>query len=142
MNRRFRLVAFTALLAIAPGCAARAGAGAAPGFESWIREELWLGAEIPTGGQVTDEAWAEFVAAEVTPRFPDGFSVVEAAGHWRHPDGTPVRERTRVLVILRPAGDAAAARALEAIATAYVARFHQDAALHTTDEVDVRFVEP
>ena len=32
--------------------------------------------------------------------------------------------------------------ASEAIAAAYVARFHQDAALRTADEVDVRFVEP
>jgi hypothetical protein len=142
VTARLPILILAAALALSPGCAARVGAGAAPGFEPWIREELWLGAEIPTGGQVTDEAWAEFVAAEVTPRFPDGFSVVEAAGHWRHPDGTPVRERTRVLVVLRPAGDAGAARALEAIAAAYVARFHQDAALRTADEVDVRFVEP
>jgi hypothetical protein len=100
-----------------------------------------MGAEIPGGGEVTDQVWDTFVAEEITPRFPDGFSVVEAAGHWRHPDGTPVRERTRVVVVLHSAEDADAEDALAAIAAAYVARFHQDAVLRTSDRVSVRIVE-
>lgn len=129
------------LAAAAPACAARSGAGV-PAAEAWVRQELWLGAEIPAGGQVTDAMWEAFVADEVAPRFPAGFTVLEAAGHWRHADGAAVRERTRVLVVLHAAGDPAAERALEAIAAAYVGRFGQDAALRTTAPVRVRFVEP
>jgi len=137
-----RIVALAVLVALSsPGCASRGTAGA-PFAETWVRQELWLGSEIPTGGEVTDEAWEAFVAAEITRRFPDGFSVLEAAGHWRHPDGRAVRERTRVVVVLHEAGDAAAERALAEIAAAYVARFRQDAALRTSDRVSVRFVEP
>jgi hypothetical protein len=137
-----RAAVLAALLALAvPGCATRAGVGP-PAAEAWVRQELWLGSEIPTGGEVTDEAWEAFVAEEITPRFPGGFSVLEAAGHWRHPDGRAVRERTRVVVVLHEVGDAAAERAVAEIAAAYVARFRQDAALRTSDRVSVRFVEP
>lgn len=137
MNRVPRRLVLVLALATASACAAR-GVGAG---EAWVRDELWMGAEIPGGGEVTDEAWSAFVAEEITPRFPDGFSVVEAAGHWRHPDGTPVKERTRVVVILHAAEDSGAERALAAIAAAYVARFRQDAVLRTSDRVSVRFVE-
>ena|SRR5688572_5089372 len=138
--RRILLMAILASSLAVPGCTARASAGAAS-HQSWVREELWLGSEIPAGGEVTAEAWEAFVAEEVAPRFPDGFSVMEAAGHWRHPDGRAVRERTRVLVVLRAAGDAAAEREVAEIAEAYAMRFGQDAVLRTTDDVDVRFVE-
>lgn len=32
---------------------------------------------------VSDEDWRAFLAAEVTPRFPDGLTVIDAAGQWR-----------------------------------------------------------
>jgi len=32
---------------------------------------------------VTESKWSQFVDREITPRFPDGFSVVDAKGHWR-----------------------------------------------------------
>lgn len=139
--RRTLLMAILAFSLAAPGCATRARAGA-PAHETWVREELWLGSEIPAGGEVTEEAWEAFVAEEVAPRFPDGFSVLEAAGHWRHPDGRAVREQTRVLVVLRAAGDTAAEREVAEIAEVYATRFGQDAVLRTTDDVDVHFVEP
>ncbi len=131
-----------ALLVLAVAASACASRPPADGTEPWIRAELWLGAEIPSGGEVTDAAWEDFVAREVASRFPAGFSVLEAQGRWREEAGEEVRERTRVLVILHPAGDTAAAEAIEAIAEAYVERFGQEAALRTTDPVGVRFVRP
>ena len=32
---------------------------------------------------VTDAAWDSFLASVMTPRFPDGLTVVEARGQWR-----------------------------------------------------------
>lgn len=128
-------------LALALSLALWAAACATRADESWVREELWLGTEIPAGGEVSDAAWEAFLAEEVAPRFPAGFSVLQAAGHWRRPDGTAVRERTRVLVILHPGGDESALAAVAAIAAAYVERFGQDAALRTIDRVSAEFVE-
>ena len=58
---------------------------------------------------VTDEAWRGFLAAEVTPRFPDGLTVLDANGQWRGDDDVILRERSKVLLILAPQdGDARA----------------------------------
>ena len=32
---------------------------------------------------MSEANWARFLAAEVTPRFPDGFTVLDAKGQWR-----------------------------------------------------------
>ena len=82
--------------------------------------ELMLGR-----GRASDARWREFLAREVTPRFPDGLTVYETTGQWRDPArNVIVRERSRVLRIIVPA-DAAAQDKIEALATAYKKQFSQ-----------------
>ena len=45
-----------------------------------LRIELMFGRNVGDDLAVTEDAWAGFLANEVVPRFPDGFSVVDAAG--------------------------------------------------------------
>ena len=35
------------------------------------------------GPPVSDEEWNAFVRAEIAPRFPAGFTILLAEGHWR-----------------------------------------------------------
>ena len=42
--------------------------------------ELMFGRNIGGKVGVTEEQWTEFVAGEITPRFPDGLSVDDALG--------------------------------------------------------------
>ena len=66
-----------------------------------------------------------FRAREITPRFPDGLTVTDAAGQWRDPaTGTIERELSKRVEIVFP-GDAEDQARLEAVVDAYKRRFHQ-----------------
>jgi hypothetical protein len=93
-----------------------------------VLDRLYCGGSIPQGGEVSDDAWARFVAEVVTPRFPSGFTVFRARGQWLGSDGQIARETTMVIEVTH-ADDAASDRAVEAIAIAYKQRFGQEAVL-------------
>ena len=66
----------------------------------------------------------QFLDTDVTPRFPGGLTVLDAAGRWRAPDGRMTQERSKVVVIVTEPGDRAVAK-LDAVREAYRAKFHQ-----------------
>src|SRR3712207_605684 len=82
--------------------------------------ELFFGRNVGTRLAVSEAQWRGFLDAEVTPRFPDDFTVLDARGQWREGDAI-VREPSKVLVIAL-ADDARDRRQLAAIAEAYKAR--------------------
>ena len=43
-------------------------------------------------------------AIQLRPRFPDGLTVLDARGQWRDSQGAIKTERSKLLVILAPAG--------------------------------------
>ena len=45
-----------------------------------VRDVLYFGRNRPAGGEVADADWEAFLGAVVTPRFPDGLTIVEAHG--------------------------------------------------------------
>jgi hypothetical protein len=76
---------------------------------------------------VSEAAWTRFLAREVTPRFPDGLTVIDAMGQWRDTDsGKVVRERSKRVEIVLPGSDDDAQK-LDAIVKAYKLRFRQQA---------------
>jgi hypothetical protein len=93
--------------------------------------EAWFGRSTGGGqGEVTEAEWVRFLAEEVTPRFPDGLSVLDAAGQWRGRDGALLRERSKKLEILLPGTDASTARArMLPVEAAWKARFSQQSVL-------------
>jgi hypothetical protein len=77
------------------------------------------------GLRITEQAWTQFLAREITPRFPDGLTVIDAAGQWRNPQGGAiVRERSKVVMIVVPENPPVQER-IEAIAAAYKRQFKQ-----------------
>ena len=93
--------------------------------ESMLAAELLFGRRIGNRGLVSEAEWASFVAREITPRFPDGLTVFDAAGQWRDPKrGAIVREPSKVvLIVFRD--EAQRREHLDAIADAYKRRFNQ-----------------
>ena len=76
-------------------------------------------------GKASDARWRQFLAREVTPRFPDGLTVYETTGQWRDPQRKlVVRERSRVLRLII-AADEPANDKIAAVAAAYKKQFGQ-----------------
>jgi Protein of unknown function (DUF3574) len=93
--------------------------------QSMLAAELLFGRRTAGGGMVSEAAWARFLAREITPRFPDGLTVLDAAGQWRDPArGRILREPSKVvLIVFRD--DPQKQEHLGAIADAYKRRFKQ-----------------
>jgi hypothetical protein len=100
-----------------------------------VSDRLYFGRMTPDG-LVSDQAWREFLAEVVTPRFPDGLTVWAAEGQWRDASLRITREPALVLEIVH-ARDAASDAALRSIITAYRQRFRQQAVLWVRDQVTV-----
>jgi hypothetical protein len=106
--------------------------------EPMVRTELYFGLNRPDGTQVSEEQWQTFVTEVVTPRFPEGLTIVPAAGQWQ--SGAVIhREPSRVLILLRPARRDEANARIEEIREAYKTRFNQDAVLRTDAPVHASF---
>jgi hypothetical protein len=119
-----RRVALLLLVGLTAACA---GARGAPG-DSLVRSELYFGRERPTGGTVSEAEWRAFLAEHVTPRFPAGLTVVDAAGQYRDAAGRIVREESKVVVILHP-GTPQTWGAIDEIRTIYKKLFDQESVL-------------
>ncbi|WPG40511.1 DUF3574 domain-containing protein [Variovorax sp. EBFNA2] len=129
------LIAATLALA---GCATSHSGNCAAGFDAFERDTLYFGRAIPTGGQVSDADWADFLDTRVTPAFPQGFTVIDAAGQWRAASGQVVREPSKLVVLLHPR-DAKADAAIATLIDTYRQRFAQEAVLQERQSVCARF---
>ena len=107
--------------------------------QSYLRTELYFGTDIKGGMQVTVEDWDKFLAEEVTPKFPDGFTVLEGFGQYRDAKGKIVRENSKVLILLYPWQNRRSAnRKIEQSRTAYKKAFQQESVLRMDIRQSVR----
>ena len=118
----------------APSQALACRAGSAP----MARVELFFGLGKRDGGTISDADWADFLDAEVTPRFPAGLTVLSAYGQWRGDTGPLTKEASRVLLVwYAPEPDSS--HKIEAIRTAYRERFSQDSVMRVDGRSCVSF---
>ncbi|WP_162240526.1 DUF3574 domain-containing protein [Bradyrhizobium viridifuturi] len=90
-----------------------------------MQAELMFGRQIAGRGRVSEAQWSDFLKREVTPRFPDGLTLLRASGQWRDPDtGRIAREQSFVVRIIAAETPETLAR-LKEIGSAYKQRFHQ-----------------
>lgn len=105
----------------------------------FYRSELYFGRSIPGGAVVSDEEWEKFLAEVVTPRFPDGFTILKATGQYREKDGKIDKEDSNVLVFLYPKSKLTASRRkIEEIRRAYVRQFRQESVLRVDFKLPVK----
>ena len=128
------VAALAAMLALSACAMAQGGVVCAPGSEARATAELSFGRNFGFGRHVGDQPdvseadWRAFLDEEVTPRFPDGLTVVDGAGQWRSQTGAIDREASKVLMIVLPGRPDDRAR-LDAVREAYKRRFQQEAVL-------------
>jgi hypothetical protein len=108
--------------------AASPAARCEPGDTTLVRDVVYFGRNRPDGGVVSDSDWQNFLDQVVTPRFPNGLTVVHADGQWRGQSGTVERERAEVLTVLH-GGSADSRKAMSEIVGEYKRRFGQEAVL-------------
>ena len=110
-----------------------------PPLQPMQQIELMFGRDVHGRPGVGDAAWTRFLAREITPRFPDGLTVLDAAGQWRDPaNGRLARERSRLVIIVTAAEPPADDR-IAAIVAAYKQRFRQKSVGVVTSAVCAAF---
>jgi len=118
------------------------GDPAHPGYTAgWVDTKLYFGlgpADEPRKG-ISDSAWRAFLDKEVTPRFPDGLSVIDVYGQWQgKEEKAPERIRTKLLIIDYP--DTQENRdKIEAIRTAWKKLTGDQSVMRVTEPADVSF---
>jgi len=110
----------------------------------WVRSELYFGvsehANETDGQPVLGEVeWRAFLDKEVTPRFPDGLTVIDAYGQWLFRGREePNRLPSKILVILHE-NTARRRNEIEAIRLAWKQLSGHQSVLWASSPVDVSF---
>ena len=128
------IAAAVACLLVVAGCAAGGDPVCLDGMDSFTELNVYFGLEKGSGETVTEEEWQSFLADTVTPRFPDGLTVLDARGQWFDTDaGRLYRESTKLLNVLVPADAAdSGVNAVRDISDVYKQRFEQQAVFYTS----------
>ncbi|HEX4181318.1 MAG TPA: DUF3574 domain-containing protein [Caulobacteraceae bacterium] len=92
----------------------------------------------PAHPSVTEADFTRFLDQDVTPRFPDGLTVIDAQGRWRAPAGPAVHEQSKMVMIVL-SGHADDRAKLDQVREAYKRRFHQQSVLLMTHDDCVSF---
>ena len=142
MVRRAVLIpAFLFLAWLVPGCQTTESRAKTPATEeasTWVKTELYFGMTRPGGGEITGEEWDGFLEKEITPRFPDGLTVLDAHGQWRDTSGAIIREKTKLLILLHEKSPDRE-RAVEEIVRLYKERYQQESVLRVRQRAEALF---
>ena len=125
------------------GCVSVSGGGssapACPAGQTYQQTaQLFFGRNIGNQPGVSDADFRRFMDEEVTPRFPDGLTVLDGGGQWRGKDEVLIREASKVVLIVLPKSHDSGAR-IEAVRDAYKTRFRQESVLVVTQGSCVSF---
>lgn len=96
-----------------------------PGDEA-LTVQLFFGRTMANGAEIAEAEWRDFLAASVTPRFPDGLTVLQARGQWRQRSTGKVISQPSTVVEIVTEGTPAAFEKFAAIRAEYRKRFAQE----------------
>ena len=98
---------------------------------TWFtRTELFFGSLKPDGSVVSEEAFLGFLTAEITPRFPNGLTLLTGLGQFLTAQGAMHQEPSRLLILLYPVEEERdSSEKIEQIREKYKRMFHQEAVL-------------
>lgn len=99
---------------------------------------LYFGLSRPAGKDITPTEWQQFVDNDVTPRFRDGLTVLDARGQWLGNDGKVAREQSKALMLIH-GKDAQSESNIEALRNVYKSRFAQESVMRVDNPVCVQF---
>ena len=108
--------------------------GALKGSLNFARTELYFGTGKADGSAVSDEEFLAFVDAEVTPRFPDGLTLLNGSGQFKNSAGVIIKEESWLLILFYSLdGFKDSSKRIDAIRELYKAQFDQESVLRVDD---------
>jgi hypothetical protein len=111
-----------------------AGRAEPKGTAPFLRTELYFGTNKSDGSVVTPEQFQDFVNEKITPRFPDGLTLLTGVGQFKGSNGLIQRERSVVLILLYPVDTArSSGEKIEAIRNDYKTKFMQESVLRADE---------
>jgi hypothetical protein len=105
----------------------------------WNRTELYFGTLRPNGSFVTDEDFQKFIDREVTPRFPDGLTLLTGYGQFKNSAGVINKERSHLLILFYPPQMRDASKLIQELRETYKAKFQQESVLRTDGNSFISF---
>ncbi|MCP6762303.1 MAG: DUF3574 domain-containing protein [Fischerella sp. CENA71] len=102
------------------------------------KDELYFGLSKPGGKTVSEAEWQLFLNHVITPRLPDGLTVMDVYGQYLDSSGKLTREKTK-LVILIYENSQTKNQKIEQIIASYKKTFQQESVLRVTSSVKVSF---
>jgi hypothetical protein len=118
------------------------GDAAHPGqTQGWVETKLFFGlGPVDHPEQcISETEWRKFLDKNVTPRFPDGLSVVDLYGQWQgKSERAPERLHTKMMLILYQ-DDAENRAKIDAIRAAWKQNTGDQSVLRVTEPADVSF---
>jgi Protein of unknown function (DUF3574) len=103
-----------------------------PAAKTVTRTELFFGLRKPNGTEVNNAEFQRFLNREVTPRFPDGFTLLAGNGQFKNDRGVILKERANLLILLYPVA-VNSSQKIEQIRTAYTTAFQQQSVLRADE---------
>ena len=103
-----------------------------------MRTELFFGLSKPDNSEVTEAEFQHFIDTKVTPRFPDGLTLINAKGQFKDSVGTIIQEGSKLLILLYPFNKESS-KAVEQIRTDYKNEFQQQSVLRVDEQSCVSF---
>lgn len=95
----------------------------------FIQDELYFGRNKPAG-QVSEQDFQWFLQQEVTPRFPDGLTVIDANGQFLGSKGV-IKEKTKLLILIH-SNSKEDKQEIQEIIDEYKTKFQQESVLRVT----------
>jgi hypothetical protein len=96
----------------------------------FIQDDLYFGRSRP-GGIISEQEFQKFLSQEITPRFPEGLTVVDATGQFRNRKGVIIKEPTKIVILIHP-NSQKKNQAIQEIINLYKSRFNQESVLDVT----------
>jgi len=103
----------------------------------YARTELYFGLSKPNG-VVTEEEFQNFINTEVTPRFPNGLTLLSGKGQFRETTGILTKEGTKLLILLY-IFNYESSIAVEQIRETYKKTFQQESVMRVDEQSCVSF---
>ncbi|MGE4801499.1 DUF3574 domain-containing protein [Yersinia hibernica] len=104
--------------------------------ELMTQTTLYFGSNRPHGSVISSTEWQSFVNNDVTSRFKDGLTVIDAKGQWLGNDGNIAKENSKILILIHKNEKETA---IETLRSRYKQQFAQESIMRVDVPICVDF---